>query len=72
MVRPKVALTEEWMDEWWMHELIKESKESGLDNRVSWKTRIEDRGSRIEDRGSRIEDRGSRIEDSEKSKIKNK
>ena len=30
---------------------------------VSWKTRIEDRGSRIEDRGSRIEDRGSGIGD---------
>ena len=30
---------------------------------VTWKTRIEDRGSKIEDRGSRIEDRGSRIED---------
>ena len=32
-------------------------------SQVSWKSRIEDRGSRIEDRGSRIEDRGSRIED---------
>ena len=33
------------------------------DFRVSWKTRIEDRGSRIEDRGSGIGDRGSGIGD---------
>ena len=31
--------------------------------KVSWKRRIEDRGSGIGDRGSGIEDRGSRIGD---------